>query len=230
MVTDKQEYELYLAKPILEELDLERDTVSSDKPDLVIMKDDRRIGAEIVSCYPDEEGEGSYNSLDKRIYNVCRKYAEKHKRNSPRRGLGFISFSDAAYTLDKTVSTHQFEKTVFDEIDRQLSCSQYSTFKYVERVSFHDVKGSNFVEFIPIRVGYCETMDSKFVLACIEKKEKKLEEYKRLPKNRDIGEYWLLICIPMDTFRDLDGFKSPLFQTSYDRVYISDLSRVIRLK
>ena len=203
------------------------------------MKDDRRIGAEVVGCYPDEAGEGSYNALDKRIYYICRKYAAKLKRISVRRGLGFVSFSDAAYAIDSTVSTYQFEQTVFDEIDRLMSslknsCAESyifeeSSFKYVERVSFHDVEGCGFVEFIPIRVEYCETMEPKYILACIEKKEKKLEEYKRLPKNKNIEGYWLFICIPKNTFRDLDDFEKPFVQTTYDKVYITDSSKVIQL-
>ena len=250
-MTEKQKYELYCARPILEHLGVTSFVLSSDSPDLFIEKDGLTIGIEVVSCFPDEDGNGSYNSLESRVYSVCRDYSNKLKHEGIRGRFGAITFTDAAYRIDRTVSTHRFKQIVFEEIERKLAqmnlgrkmrtreereycinqmAAGVFDCKYVESVSYHDMRGRDFVEFCPMRVGYYSTIDSKFVLACIEKKERKLPHYKEMSRNKSINEYWLFICIPSNSFCDIDGFEMPAFQTSFDKVFITDFDIVIDLK
>jgi hypothetical protein len=250
-LTDKQKLELYYATPILKHLGYSESVHSSDSPDLLIDTDGKTIGVEIVSCYPDEEGKGSFSALVNRAYSVCREYSAKLKMEGVRGRIGYISFTEAAYTFDETVSTHRFKQIVFGEIELKSEqflyeqrldthdrneeyfekmVSGYFDCKYVESVSYHDLKDIDLVEFHPIRVGYFITIDPKFVIACIDKKEVKLSQYKTMQKNKGISEYWLFIYNPSNTFCDLEGFEMPEFRTSYDRVYVTDLGRVLRLK
>lgn len=250
-LTDKQQLELFYATPILEHLGISNVVRSSDSPDLFFYMNGKTIGVEIVSCYPDEEGEGSFNTLVSRTYSVCREYSDNLKTKGIRGRVGYVTFTDAAYQFDKTVATHRFKQIVFDEIElkvEQFLCEQgldtwegkdeyfdkmasgYFDCKYVESVTYHDLKDIDLVEFRPIRVGYILTIDPKFVLACIDKKEAKLFQYNAMNKNKGISEYWLFINIPRNTFCDLDGFEMSEFNTSYDRVYVTDSRKVLRLK
>jgi len=250
-LTDKQQQELFYATPILEHLGIRDFVHSSDSPDLLVDMDGKMIGIEIVSCYPDENGKGSFSALVNRVYSVCREYSDKLKREGVSGRVGYISFTEAAYQFDKTVSTYRFKQIAIDEIGlktEQFLCEQrlntregkeeyfdkmasgYFDCRYVESVSYHDLQDIDIVEFRPMRVGYFLTIDPKFVIACIDKKEAKLSQYKSMPKNKDISDYWLFIYNPTNTFRDLDGFEMPEFQTSYDRVYMTDSGIVLRLK
>ena len=248
---DKQKYELFCARPILEHLGLNDSFYSSDSPDLFVYKDDNKIGVEIVGCYPDEDGNGSFNALENRVFSVCREYSKKLKQKGVRGLLGTITFTDVAFRVDKAVSTHRFRQIVLAEIERKKKQFQYERHldtleerkkyfeemaagsfdcKYVESVSYDELKESDIVEFCPIRVGYIVTVDPKFVLACLEKKEAKLSQYKTMQKNDGTNEYWLFICCPINTFCDLEDFSMPSFRSSYDRVYITDSSKVLQLK
>lgn len=214
-------------------------------------KDGLTIGIEVVSCFPDEDGNGSYNALESRVYSICRDYSNKLKHEGIRGRLGAITFTDAAYRIDRAVSTHRFKQIVYEEIERKIAqinlgrklrtreereyyINQLATGvfdrKYVESVSYHDMRERDLVEFFPMRVGYYSTIDSKYVLACIENKERKLSRYKEMSKNKSIKEYWLFICIPSYSFCDIDGFEMPAFQTSFDKVFITDSNVILGLK
>ena len=74
----------------------------------------------------------------------------------------------------------------------------------------------------------------------IRKKEKKLMEYRKDPKNNDIQEYWLSVYIPLQEFCIAEGDRTPFNNSSYDRIYLAngrdrvrtngDTSSIIRLK
>ena len=74
----------------------------------------------------------------------------------------------------------------------------------------------------------------------IKKKEKKLMEYRKDPKNNDIQEYWLSVYIPLQEFCIAEGDRTPFNNSSYDRIYLAngrdrvrtngDTSTIIRLK
>lgn len=250
-LTDKQQQELFYATPILEHLGLSDFVHSSDSPDLIVDMNGKTIGVEIVSCFPDEDGEGSFSALVNRVYSVCREYSDKLKMKGIRGRVGYVTFTDAAYQFDKMVSTHRFKQIVFDEIElksEQFQCEQrlstrdgkddyidkmatgFFDCKYVESVDYHELNGIDIVEFRPVRVGYILTLDSKFVVACINKKESKLSQYKAMKKNERISEYWLFINNPRMSFCDLEGFEMPEFRTSFERVYVTDSGIVLRLK
>ncbi len=250
-LTDKQKQELFYATPILNHLGLSEKVHSSDSPDIIIDSDGKTIGVEIVRCYPDEDGKSVFSALVNRAYSVCREYSDILKKEGVRGRIGYITFADAAYRFDETVSSHRFKQIVYSEIGlkmEQFLCEQrldtlegkeeyfdkmasgYFDCKYVESVSFHDLKDIDLVEFRPIRVGYILTIDPQYVLSCIDKKETKISHYKAMTKNEGVSEYWLFIYNPIDTFCDLDGFVMPEFRTSFDRVYVTDSGRVLRLK
>ena len=250
-MTEKQRIELYYAEPILNQLGIRNSVVSADSPDLLYSDNGRIIGIEVVSCYPEGDESGSFNEMENRTFEACREYSKKLKLKGVKGVIAWVSFSDAAYVPDTTVSTNSFKQIVIQEIVRKATQYEFEKrtitpeglkeyiekmsagvfdCKYVESVSWHQRRDSDLVMVTPVRAGYYITLDAKYVLNCLEKKERKLSRYKKLSKNRDINEYWLFICNPSNTFCDLEDFKMPEFKSSFDRVYITDIGRVLQLK
>ena len=250
-MTKKQIIELYCAEPILNQLGIRDSVVSADSPDLCYMNSGRIVGIEVTRCYPDGGEPGSFNLMESRTIEICREYAKKLKREGYKGVFAWVSFTDAAYEPDDTVSTNQFKTIVFQEIERkkaQYECEHNLTThagmveymdkmaagvfdcKYVESVSWGRLRDSDLVEVSPVRTGYCMTLDANDVLNCIEKKENKLLRYRCQKENQDISEYWLFICNPSNTFCDLEDFEMPDFESSFDRIYITDIRRVLQLK
>ena len=75
-----------------------------------------------------------------------------------------------------------------------------------------------------------ERPPTKYFFKSLEKKENKLLRYRCQKENQDISEYWLFICNPSNTFCDLEDFEMPDFESSFDRIYITDIRRVLQLK
>lgn len=250
-MTSKQKKELYYAEPILNQLGIRDSVESTDSPDLRYTENGRIVGIEVVCCYPDGDEPGSFNKMESRTFEACREYSKKLKREGIKGVHAWVSFTDAAYESDSTVSTNSFKKIVIQEIERKIAqneCerrlataegrSEYiekmatGVFdcKYVESVSWNQLRDCEIVEISPVRTGYYMPLDAKYVLNCLEKKENKLLRYKGRKENQGISEYWLFICNPSNTFCDLEDFKMPEFQSSFDRVYITDIRRVLQLK
>ena len=250
-MTLKQKIELYYAEPILNQLGIRDSVESADSPDLRYSENGRIVGIEVVSCYPDGDKPGTFSMMESRTYEACREYSMKLEREGDKGVFAWVSFTDAAYESDITVSTNQFKKIAIQEIKlkmAQYECEQRLTTpekwdeyiekmargafdcKYVESVSWQKLRDRDIVEVRPVRTGYYMTLDAKYVLNCLEKKEKKLLRYKGQKENLDISEYWLFICNPSNTFCDLEGFVMPEFQSSFDRIYITDMRRVLQLK
>ena len=251
LMTDKQRIELYYAEPILNQLGMRDSVVSADSPDLRYSDNGRIIGIEVVCCYPDGDTPGSFNKMESRTFDACREYSKKLKREGIKGVFAWVSFTDTAYKPDSTVSTKRFKQIVIQEIARKVAqneCERNATTpegrdeyiekmaagvfdcKYVESVLWDHLRDSEIIEVQPVRTGYYMTLDAKYVLDCLDKKEKKLLRYKEQPENHDIKEYWLFICNPSNTFCDLEDIKMPEFKSSFDRVYITDIGRVLQLK
>lgn len=250
-MTYKQRIELFYAEPILNHLGIRDHVVSADSPDLRYSDNGRVIGIEVVCCYPDGDEPGSFNKMVSRTDVACREYEKKLKREGAKGVFVWVSFTDAAYIPNNAVSSNRFKQIVLQEIDRkaaQYECERRMTTpegrdeyiekmaagvfdcEYVESVSWNQLRDTDIVEVSPARTGYYMTLDAHYVLNCLEKKEKKLLRYKEHPENQDIVEYWLFICNPSNTFCDLEDFEMPEFKSSFDRVYITDIRKVLQLK
>lgn len=97
-------------------------------------------------------------------------------------------------------------------------------------VDYDLIKESSIVELMPIRTGYYSTLDDKFVRSCIKRKEERLLQYKAMPENREISEYWLFIRVATNSFSDLEDFQVGKYSSCYGRIYITDGGRVLQLK
>ena len=66
-----------------------------------------------------------------------------------------------------------------------------------------------------------DKIDYSEIQRCIERKEKKLIEYKKLEKNQSIDEYWLNINIPLTekvVYKQEDTYN---VESGYKRIYLS---------
>ena len=244
----KQELELFYVKPILESLGVEVYT-SADRPDLRFSYHGRSIGAEVVLCFPDDNGQ--YERLANRAYMACKEYAKKLKYAGIKGIRVSISFSDQAYSFEDKVTNKVFYDRVLSEIDIKLKQQEYEArlssqdafleysqmmanrafdCKYVKSVSVYHLHDLEIIDVAPSRTGYVLPVSSEEVLSLIRKKEEKLIGYKSIPDNDSIEEYWLFISVPGDTFQDLDDFVMPPFETEYDSIFINHFKRVLRLK
>lgn len=251
-MTNKQAIEWFQSKPILKHLNIEGLVTPSDSPDMLLTSvNGEKIGIEVVMCYPIDGEDGRYNAMIHRADKACMAY-KRHLKAMGEKGVFIgISFTETAYRFDPTVDNGHFEKIVLKEIETKREqagiedklsipsmldmylermVSGYYDCKYVESVSIHRCSVPDLLEVTQVRTGYFTTVAEEAVLSCLVKKEKKLEKYKALPKNKGLHAYWLFICNPSNAFCDLDGFENPNFQTSFDRVYITDGGTVLQLK
>lgn len=244
----KQELELFYVKPILQSLGVEVYT-SADRPDLRFSYRGRSIGAEVVLCFPDDNGQ--YEQLANRAYMACKEYAKKLKYAGIKGIHASISFTDQAYSFEDKVTNRVFYDRVLSEIDIKLKQQEYEAryslrdafseydqmmingafdCKYVDGVRIYHLQDLEIIDVTPSRTGYVLPVSSEEVLSLIRKKEGKLIGYKSIPDNHTIEEYWLFISVPGDTFQDLDDFVMPPFETKYDSVFINRFNSVLRLK
>ena len=66
-----------------------------------------------------------------------------------------------------------------------------------------------------------DKIDYSEIQRCIDRKEKKLIEYKKLEKNQSIDEYWLNINIPLTekvVYKQEDTYN---VESGYKRIYLS---------
>ena len=120
-MTKKQKIELFYAEPILNQLGIRDSVVSDDSPDLRYSENGRIIGIEVVCCYPDGDEPGSFNKMERRTYEACREYSKKLEREGDKGVFAWVSFTDAAYESDITVSTNQFKKIAIQEIKLKMA-------------------------------------------------------------------------------------------------------------
>lgn len=249
-MTDKQILERYYAEPILKHLNVEEKVIPSDSPDMLLdTEDGAKVGIEVVQSFPIEGKDGRYNKIRHRVSDACQAYEEKLEAEGRKGLLVWVSFLDEAYR--HTVTYKRFKEVVMKEIP--LKCEQweieenlsvpamrnlylermtngYFNTKYVDSASISLVPNWDGLQVTPVRTGYYLPIAEESVISCIKKKEGKLANYKLIPENKDIQAYWLFICNPSGAFCDLEGFKAPPVESSFDRIYITDGKKVLQLK
>ena len=236
-MTNKQEIELFYARPILDHIGI-GDVVSSDKPDLLFCYLNRNVGAEVVFCYPNANSNGLYRRMENRAHEFRRKYEAKLKEEGVKGRMVSISFTDDAYVFDENMSNKQFNKIAFEEIEKKQRLNEYEIQlsnpevwnDYVESFQSNHLSDSEAILVLMTRTAYCLTINADDVIEYIRRKEQKLFNYRKSKENVLLDEYWLFICNPGGSFNNLDGFEMPPFDTSYDRVYINDFRHIIQLK
>lgn len=220
--------ELGKASRIIKELGYEPDeSMCADRPDIVLpSRTDRRIGIEVVA-YSTHRYEESENVL----YKMFNEYIEERldKRSEKRYEIG-VMFANLQVPVD--INYKKVKEKLFDEIDSLMLPNQPPMNRqYIESVTAWENSGVEHSFMTCDTVVVYEELNEKILLDCISGKEQKLKDYKTLPENSTISEYYLVVFFPINEHSELRGYTLPkAFKTDYDRIYLVDPFYTNRIK
>lgn len=220
--------ELGKASRIFKELGYEPNkSMCDDRPDIVLPSTtDRQIGIEVVT-YSTHRYEESENVL----YKMFNEYIEERldKRSEKRYEIG-VMFTGLQVPIG--INYKKVKKQLFDEIDSLMLPNQLPMNRqYIESVTAWENPGVENSFLTCDTVVVYEKLNEKVLLDCINGKEQKLKDYKTLPKNSTISEYYLVVFFPINEHAELRGYVLPeTFKTDYDRIYLADPFFVNRIQ
>ena len=213
---NNEEYQILLEKhhitPIINYLKIGWEDVEiGNRPDVVIRNyEGKLIGIENTEYHPTRKIQETEAKLDK----ICKDYAKILRE---RGDIGYqlnINFSDYVYSLKRIDS-----KKVIEEID---NCRKHK----IDGIFISDIyQSADIIDDVVVgRMGAffaSYKIDYSEIQRCIDRKEKKLIEYKKLEKNQSIDEYWLNINIPLTekvVYKQEDTYN---VESGYKRIYLS---------
>lgn len=126
----------------------------------------------------------------------------------------------------KDFSFKQHKEEIYKEIDSFMPGGEcLLRTKYVDEATFTKIGGTrNSVSRIVVVV--YNDIDEISLRDCIASKEIKLSNYKELPKNKNVTEYWLAVFVTLDERADFENFElSADFTTNYARIYLVEPGR-----
>lgn len=212
-----------------------------ESPDFIFDYEGKRIGLEHTNCFPNKKtiGNNSWRKIEDLIV------AELNKSDLPPR---FVS-----YSIDSHKNGKKNAKAIAEEI---LNGYRFMLENGFNRLDASESHGFNFnrltylsyfsnctpkqFKLSEMTGGFESQTDMEPVIESVRKKEKKLTEYRQLPKNKTIQEYWLAVVIPFNEYCTIKG-SAALLDSQYDRIYLineryigalmqDDTSSIIRLK
>ena len=216
----KHRDELSKASRIISELGYVPDeSMCCDKPDICIpSKDERQIGIEVVT-YSTRRYEKSEDAL----YKIFNKYIEERldKYSDKRYEIGVL-FTNLSIPIN--INYKKIKEQIYREIDSLILPNRpQMKRKYIAEITAMENPG---VEHSFITCDTCvvyDKLDEQTLLDCIRGKEQKLKNYKAMPENAYIRDYYLVVFFPINEHAELRGYTLPeTFKTDYDRIYLVD--------
>lgn len=216
----KHRDELGKASRIISELGyVPDDSMCSDKPDICLpSKENRQVGIEVVA-YSTHRYEKSENAL----YRILNDYiAERIDKESDMRYEIGVLFT--GLDIPVNINYKKAKEQIYQEIESLL----YPEMPQIERQYIADVTAMenpgvehSFISCDSFVV--YDELDEQTLLNCIKGKEQKLKDYKVMPENASIREYYLVVFFPINEHADMRGYTLPEgFKTDYDRIYLVD--------
>ena len=198
--------------PIIKHLGIDFSSVEiNDKPDVVIKSyEGKTIGIENVEYHSTP----NIVKTDARLWDICREYEQILKDRGEKGFQLNVHFSEYVYSLKRIDS-----KKVIEELEY---CRNHENGKkYVCYIMRLDIS-PNDVRVLQMKSGFvCNDIDYSIIRKLIEKKDRKLQEYKKLAENDNIDEYWLNINIPYNEFAIYKQNDTLNIISDYDRIYLS---------
>ena len=218
------------------------DALKGESPDFTFDYEGKHVGMEHTKSFPNRKTieNNSWRKIERSIEE------ELNKSSLPPR---FISYSVATHNEGKKNS-----KVIAEEIIGGYGFMLENGINSIDTLENHGFKLDRltylayFPDYNPKQFKLSEMVgsgevevDMKSVMESVNKKENKLAEYKQLPKNNAIQEYWLAVFVPPDEYCRTK-IDAALFQNSqYDRIYLingryvgammqGDTSSILRLK
>jgi len=224
----KHQNELFHIEPILKEIGVSRnECICDDRPDIIIPDyAGKNIGIEVISY-----GEGKITRKSKALDKVLSEYAVKIDKESDKRYEIFVMFQGQEFLTN--TNFHRIKGKMFAEIDglRSKSLDPFEC-EYMNSVSFLEVPNMIKSHVAPVHAFWYGNTDIDLLNRIIEKKNKKLVEYKKINRPSPITEYWLDIFYPVDEetdFRKL-SIAEEFLQNDFDRIYLTEIRDCKRIK
>lgn len=211
----KKRHELSVIKPLLKHLNINLETVNnSERPDFIIMHENRKIGLELVELAPSSKFAHKQNKNSKgpsitaislqKIKEAKKEYEKILAARNENIAIN-VKFKLTAYWL--RYNAKDFIKQVTKEID-DLRSSDTKKFQSFNTILSGDKVDTIYVESVtlisnkieqPIAVSiqgqYLQPITQEDFNSGINDKLRKVADYKKLKENADIQEYWLAVAI-----------------------------------
>ena len=249
----KHRNELIAVEPVLYDINEHiKNILLCDKPDVKVKtKEGIVLGIEVIECHPSSIKTNKKKSLThayKKIDYACEQCTQKFKDENKEHEYGYVYFTEEAYKTN--LRPKEFASKVVEEIERHIRNDQYLSNPHLlglekfEEMSEHGEFDYLYVEGINIwtdpslstailasHAYWVKDMNDCYINHCLEEKEKKLVEYKKMEENKNITEYWLVINLPSSEEHDFENYvQQNKLNTEYERVYLTQWNRKLRLK
>ncbi|MBO7129533.1 MAG: hypothetical protein J6W05_07165 [Prevotella sp.] len=196
-----------------------------EEPDFQLSFKEKLVGLEFTKLINKTEEE-EYNEFKKYLNEYAVKVFDREK---VKYNISENSFSRIKVWFDGILKPHivngskvsKHKKEIFEELNQMIfhPDSLVKPGNYIERVKLEPLcKGNHSIVEI-LYVNPLQAVPLELLQERIHEKEEKLVNYKRLPRNSNISEYWLAIGLPEQY--DIHAFELPKdFKTEYNRVYV----------
>ena len=188
----------------------------TDAPDAIItLQDGRKVGIEVIGSYKNMNNDKFHERTEVRrkfVHAAITAY-EKNRHNLM---LDVTISSQALNTVSKSIKGVKkiITKTVWQELDDCINGGNiHKHHYYIEHAEPTQFVGGISWVLSPQPIPF------DYILCCINKKEIKLDSYKKL--HSDIDEYWLIIDIVENDEYSVFGTEINSFQSEYTRIYIN---------
>lgn len=241
----KQILERYNSAPILNSLEI--DPEPSEKPDMFhVDAEGRKIGIEVTECWWDDV---KLSQMDDYTMSACKEYELRLQARGEWGSWISVWFYDSVYKQLPNMSKKAFINAVCDEIDRHrkydsvlddpnitredikpLLSNKVFDYKYVCSISESRLNLSC-VSVSLMQGTFVTTISETKIVEYVKKKDAKIADYRKDPKNVDLDAYWLFLTVPYRTFCGIDNLKMTLeIVSEYERIYVCDSMHVLQLK
>lgn len=192
----------------------------SDKPDVWVDMDNRKIGIEITQIKATDN-----IKTQAALYKIFEEYNQHIAKITTETYQISVLFQNVDYPNDVNLRLHKEE--IFKEIDSFIPGHKpIFKRKFIDEALFIPSPG---IDTFTSEVVVLESKDlkTKDLLECIAKKESKLKNYKHLT---NYDEYWLVINFPFIEQTDFRKFEATNINSEYNRIYLVEIGSYKRIK
>lgn len=247
----KKRHEISVIKPLLKHLKINLgDVTNSERPDFIIIHDNRKIGLELVELAPSSKFAHKQNKNSKgpsitaislqKIKEAKKEYEKILVTRNENIAID-VKFKHIAYWLK--YNTNDFVKQVTKEIDN-LRLSDTKKFQSFNTISSGSKIDTIYVESVtlisdqleqPLVVSmqgqYLQPITQEDFNSGINDKLKKIDDYKKLEKNADVQEYWLAVAIfAKEPFEFWNAPYTIPLNVGYSRIFLIQYDGIRELK
>ena len=198
---------------------------NSEEPDFHLHFPNKTIGIEFTKLINEKE-QSEFNEFKKVLNEYAINEFDEIKKNDKR-------FSDSSYRINvwfddgfkpyvhngSKVSKHR--KELYNELNQWIfhADSIEKPYEYIIRVELEPCQRLEHSEVKICYINPIQLVPFELIQKAIRNKEEKLDNYKKLPRNKDITEYWLAIGLPEQyDIHSIDLLE--VVKSKFNRIYV----------